>query len=252
MNTHLTSIQQLFEETLQDNMLGLYVYGSVAMNCFNPTRSDIDLLIVVKARLKDHDITSLTQRLLALRDTMTPGIECSVMLEEHLFRLVHPTPCEYHFSDYHLERYRSDPDYRIVRYEDPDLASQATMAYLRGITLYGKPLAERYPVPDERAYMASILHDIEDADSAILSNSLYTVLNLCRVLYYVREGAFASKKEGGEWALTTLPANYRPMVQMYVNAYTGPSPEEKADPAQLAEFAAYMCREIDHLLESRT
>ena len=33
---------------LQDNLIGIYLHGSLAMGCFNEKKSDIDLLVVVK------------------------------------------------------------------------------------------------------------------------------------------------------------------------------------------------------------
>ena len=35
-------------ETIGENLLGVYLHGSVAMGCFNPKSSDLDLLVGVK------------------------------------------------------------------------------------------------------------------------------------------------------------------------------------------------------------
>ena len=32
----------------KDNLTGIYLHGSLAMGCFNPNKSDIDLIIVIK------------------------------------------------------------------------------------------------------------------------------------------------------------------------------------------------------------
>lgn len=45
----------LFKEELGDNLVGIYLHGSLAMGCFNPDTSDIDLLLVVADKLtRDH------------------------------------------------------------------------------------------------------------------------------------------------------------------------------------------------------
>ena len=33
-------------EILQDNLVGVYLHGSSVMGCFNPEKSDIDLIVV--------------------------------------------------------------------------------------------------------------------------------------------------------------------------------------------------------------
>ena len=38
---------------LQDNLVGVYLHGSAVMGCFNPDRSDIDLIVVVERPIPD-------------------------------------------------------------------------------------------------------------------------------------------------------------------------------------------------------
>jgi len=40
-------------ELLGGNLVGVYLHGSYAMGCFNPEKSDLDLLIVVKNEIPD-------------------------------------------------------------------------------------------------------------------------------------------------------------------------------------------------------
>src|SRR5579872_4704845 len=35
-------------DALADNLVGIYLHGSLTMGCFHPERSDIDLLVVVR------------------------------------------------------------------------------------------------------------------------------------------------------------------------------------------------------------
>ena len=36
----------LFKEELGSHLVGVYLHGSLAMGCFNPEASDVDLLVV--------------------------------------------------------------------------------------------------------------------------------------------------------------------------------------------------------------
>lgn len=244
MQKQLESIKTLFLGALSENLVGVYLHGSLAMGGFNPSSSDIDILVVVKKPLSESAAKQISQRILLLLEELENSMECSIVLEEHLSRFVYPTPCEYHFSDYHRERYLTDEDYVCGGYEDYDLASQITVAYYRGKTLYGQPLAELYPPIDRQHYLASILHDIGHAVKDITSNPMYITLNLCRVLYFVREGAIASKQEGGQWGVRNLPQPNQGVVQCYLSKYSGENVNREVSPSELVEFAETMLAEI--------
>ena len=57
-------------EILRDNLVGVYLHGSLVMGCFNPQKSDIDLIIVSDRPLSDYDkkaYMEMTVELNALR-----------------------------------------------------------------------------------------------------------------------------------------------------------------------------------------
>ncbi|MEC0167533.1 aminoglycoside adenylyltransferase domain-containing protein [Paenibacillus graminis] len=235
----------IFSEELGEDLAGIYLHGSLAMGCFNPAGSDIDILVVIRTKLQRAGAVRIGRKLLSLRDDIANGLEISVIREAVLASVTCPTPCELHFSDYHRERYRADQDYVCGGYEDKDLASQIAVAYYRGRTLYGQPLAMQYPPVNSGAYLSSILHDIADAAADILENPMYIILNLCRVLYYLQEGKIVSKREGGEWGTVSLPPEFRELVQVCLNQYNGVSENRQVQPEQLAAFAGYMLDQIE-------
>lgn len=240
---HLDKFTAIFVEEVRENLVGIYLHGSLAMGCFNPARSDIDLLVVVKEKMPVSSIKQVKSKILSLREEMTNGLEFSVIMESHLTHFVYPTPFEFHYSDFHREKYIADDNYLCGGYEDADLASQIAVAYQRGMTLHGQPLAERYPPIENRYYLASILHDIECASVDIITNPMYITLNLCRVLYFIKEGKITSKREGGEWGVDYLPSQYQNLVQNYLNEYIG-CESQIVDQSQLSEFADMMLETI--------
>ena len=42
------------EAILKDNLVGIYLHGSAVMGCFNPDKSDLDLIIVVNEAIPDN------------------------------------------------------------------------------------------------------------------------------------------------------------------------------------------------------
>ncbi|WP_054026316.1 aminoglycoside adenylyltransferase domain-containing protein [Bacillus sp. FJAT-28004] len=250
MQLYLDKIVLLFKGELEGNLSGIYLHGSLAMGCFHPQRSDIDFIVVIRESLTAENKKRIAKLVLELDDEMPNerGMEFSVILESHLNAFVYPTPCEMHYSDFHKERYQSDENYVCGGYEDNDFAAQLVVAYYRGKTLYGKSLAELYEPIDRKYYLASIYYDIKDASDDIMDQPMYITLNLCRVLFYLRDGNISSKKEGGEWGVKALPNEYQDLVRKCLDEYTGVTGKQEFDPELLAAFADNMLREIKQLI----
>ena len=70
----------------------------------------------------------------------------------------------------------------------------------------------------------------------------YAILNACRTLAWLRDGAFRSKEEGGLWALAELSPELREPVKGALSAYRGASPD--IDRRALDRFAAFAHRAI--------
>jgi predicted nucleotidyltransferase len=246
---YLAKIIDLFKEEMGNNLVGIYLHGSLAMGCFHPTKSDIDFLVVAEKELTAEVKKSIAKKLLSLDEELpnSGGLEMSIVLERYLKPFVHPTPFEFHYSALHREKYSKDENYICGGLEDPDLAAHIVVTYHRGITLYGKPIKKVFrPVP-KQYYIQSILSDVENAKAAISESPVYYTLNLCRVLYFLKHGIISSKKEGGEWAVTSLPAKFRRLVLECLNQYNGLLDDIKISDDELIEFATYMLKEIQHL-----
>lgn len=208
---------------LGDCLTGVYLHGSAAMGCFQPQKSDVDLLIVVENAPTDE----LKLQYMAMVTAMNAhapqkGIELSVLRRDVCKPFVYPTPYELHFSVMHLERYRENPaEYvRAMHGEDRDLAAHCMMLRHRGVRLYGPEIEQVFgPVSDE-AFVNSVYQDIRTAQEDILKAPVYVILNLCRAAAYREEGLILSKREGGEWALNDWQlAPYQGMIRAALKAY---------------------------------
>ncbi len=87
------------------------------------------------------------------------------------------------------------------------------MVLHRGKKLYGKEIKDVFSdVPDEY-YLKSILYDISDYNNEFVTNNfVYVILNLRRILEYVKERLILSKKEGGEWAIKNTDGIYNEVI----------------------------------------
>jgi predicted nucleotidyltransferase len=246
IQTYLDKIAEIFKEEMKDNLTGIYLHGSLAMGCFNPDRSDIDLLVICEREMNNGTKRKIIKRLLSLTHGHRNQVEMSIVLKKYLDDFVYPTPFELHF--FH-PKYLTDDDYICggKGFADPDLAGHFTVAYHRGIRLCGQELKEIFKAIDRNDYIESIFNDIKDAPNEITENPVYFTLNLCRVLYYLKKGVVSSKKEGGEWGLNHLPPDYRETVQQCLDVYSGKAQEINLSNHTLVEFSNWMLCECEQL-----
>lgn len=225
-----------------DNLVGIYLHGSAAMGCFNPASSDIDLIVIIKEALDFDKRRAYIDDMVRLNARAPKkGLEVSVVRREVCDPFVYPTPFEFHFSPMYLDACVNAPDEyaRSVGHSDPDLAAHFTVIRERGRVLLGEGIPAVFGEVDGKYYMDSIWTDVSGSESDILSEPVYIVLNLARVLAYTREGLVLSKAEGGKWALDNLPREFMPVVEGALCEYGGKNRMD-ADAAALTEYARYM------------
>lgn len=231
---------------LADNLTGIYLHGSAAMGCFDVQKSDIDLLVVVNEDIPD-EIKCRYMNMVVELNTYAPkkGIELSVVRRDVCKPFIYPTPFEVHFSNTHLEWYRTDPADYIGRMKgtDKDLAAHFTIVYHRGKCLYGREIKDVFGEVDREFYFDSIWCDVENAEKEILDNPAYMILNLCRVLAYKEDELILSKPEGGKWGLENIPEIYHPLILQALNEHSSDEPI-KPDRDCACQYAAYMIARI--------
>ena len=207
-------------EILKENLVGVYLHGSAVMGCYQPKKSDLDFMVVVKENMTDADKRAFLDSVVML-DAAGPakGIEMSIVIRDVCDPFVYPTPFILHYSRMHTEWYRRDPeDYiRKMNGTDSDLAAHFSVIRGRGVCLYGLPM--------------------------ITENPMYLILNLPRVLAWLKEKKILSKKEGGEWGLGSLPEAYHPLLRSALKEYAE-GINEQYDPETAKRYAAYMLEQI--------
>ena len=241
-----TAFAEMAKEILKDRLTGVYLHGSAVMGCYQPKKSDLDFLVVVNTALSDTEKRGFMDRLLDLdHECPGKGIEMSIVIKDVCNPFVYPTPFILHYSRMHTGWYRRDPeDYiRKMNGTDKDLAAHITVIRNRGICLYGLPIHEMFGDVPEGHYLDSILGDVSDAENEITDNPMYMILNLTRVLGYLREKKILSKKEGGIWGLKNLPERYHPLIRSALDEYES-GKETCYDSAISREYAAYMLGQV--------
>ena len=246
MDTVINSFVEKSKEILQDNLVGVYLHGSAVMGCYNPAKSDIDLIVVVKESIEDSVKSTFMDMVIDLNEKgPAKGIEMSIVKRCVCKPFVYPTPFELHFSVAHLNWYRKVPDDYVskMKGEDKDLAAHFTIINHRGECLYGASIKDIFADVPVQDYIDSIWNDIAEAEEEITDNPLYIILNLARVLAYIRDRLVLSKKEGGEWALKNVHVKYHSLIQDALIEYA----EDRNifyDTNLAKDYAKYMVGEI--------
>ena len=246
IQSYVNDITTVFVDELHDDLVGVYLHGSLAMGCFNPVTSDVDMLVICSTEMTNDTKKIIIKRLLSLTQGNRNQLEMSIVLERNVKDFVYPTPFELH---YFHPNYLIDENYVCggEGFYDPDLAGHMVVTYHRGVTLSGGEIKNVFSPIARRYYIESIFNDIEDAPKLIIKNPVYFTLNLCRVLYFLKEGKVASKKEGGEWGIRNLPEDFKTIVEQCLAVYNGSAKDIYIGSNEIVHFATWMLSECKQL-----
>lgn len=240
-----------FRDISGRDLVGVYLHGSLALGCFNPLRSDLDLLAVTQQGLGVEAKRQLGELFLEVSGSPSP-IEISFLIWKDLFPWKHPTPYDFHYSEHWRDDFTcalSGDEWQTWNDEkrlDGDLAGHITVLEQRGICLYGIPTADVFPEVPIDDYRDSILKDVLDPIFGVnsdLTYPAYVLLNACRTYAFLRTGSIFSKQEGGEWAMGELPKRFQPVLQAALQAYLNQRDDrsiDKQDARLLADYLSHL------------
>jgi streptomycin 3"-adenylyltransferase len=227
VRAQVTGLVEQLSDLMGSALAGVYLHGSLAYGCFNPDTSDLDLLVLAARPLLRDTKLGIAQA--CLRRSLKPApIELSVLAPADLAPWQFSTPFQFHFSEPWRERLTADTSRTAwltwpsgPQGTNPDLAAHVTLARARGIALVGPPAAEVFPEVPPADYLAAITADSEAALTQPLTNPVATVLNLCRVAWYLRAQVLSSKEEAGVWAQDAVRAAHKDLVSQALAVYRG-------------------------------
>jgi streptomycin 3"-adenylyltransferase len=195
LREYLAELIRRTSSVLDDQLVGVYLYGSAAMDAFVPSRSDVDVLVVTTPAVAAEARHTLAE---ALSPIALPcpgvGLELSVVTSASA-----RTPSDAPAFELHIETQDGLVVDGLGHPGDPDLVAHFGMARERGSALLGPPPAEVFADVDRRRLLRSFADDVTWGLDQGLAG--YAVLNACRALRFATDGGLYSKLEGGEWAL---------------------------------------------------
>ena len=207
----LSRLTDDIRRSLDDSLVGLYVYGSLVTGDFDKEHSDIDLLAVVRSDIEGHDFDRLDEM-------------------HERFIVDHPA-----WEDRVEVAYVSVPALRGFKTETSDIAvvspgepfhvKEAGKDWLinwymvreHDVALYGPSSRTLIPELSRAEFVEAVRKQSGDWTAWVYGmrrrgEQSYAVLTMCRALYACTHGEQASKERAALWAQSYLP-QWAPLIQ---------------------------------------
>jgi predicted nucleotidyltransferase len=210
MDAQLDRAVALVRETLTEDLLGLYLFGSAALGALTPT-SDLDLLAVTRRPTTADERRRLFAGLRAL-SKRPRHLELTVVVQGDVRPWRYPPRMDLQYGDWlHGEIPPPAPN--------PDLAVLLTMTLQSGTTLVGPPPAAVLdPVPP-----GAVLRSGVDAIDGLLADldddTRNVLLTLARIWCTAETGEIRAKDAAADWALPLLQPERRPALERARDGY---------------------------------
>lgn len=219
LSRFLNSIQEIFHE----NLIGIYVTGSLSYGDFSQNNSDIDLVILLKNKVSEKEMRALKkfhERFENDFPKWAKRLECSYIHMNMIHRRKPPKePRPYFNEGIFYEKAPYGNEWVITQYE----------LWNFSIPLFGpafNTLIKQIEISDvQKACIDYLFQEWELKVAAYYNknyfqdghNQSYAILQMCRILYTVICGKFGSKKEAASWVKNNFAPEWRNLIEAAEN-----------------------------------
>lgn len=216
VNTILSDLLARVQVILGDNFVGMYLYGSLATNTFDPDSSDIDFLVATRNEVEE----AVFRQLQAMHAELGQAdSKWAIQLEGAYISL--PELRRYSERKHpHIDRGESD---LLMKPFHTDWVVQRYVLREYGITMVGPPIRDlidpisgddlRQAMVDMMAVWWELMLD----DPAPLDSDgyrAYAIMTMCRVLYTMETGDILPKGAAVEWAIKRLDDEHARLAKL--------------------------------------
>ena len=246
----LEAIATDFPGILRENLVGIYLWGSLTYDAFDLACSDVDCVVVTRRDIDDREFSELDEwfRNEKANNRWIERIDMRFVID-HEFLDKASRCCGFYHYTRKLVRHASDGN--------PFIWMNVAQS---GITLWGKDAKLIAPrVSDQclndalRLELAYLKQDLSSnagdrSDKTFIHNA-YAVLTACRILYSAHCRTLTSKSAAYDWAIEKVPAMWREVLHVargnrQKNAGST-TPRLEQDAMSFVEFVA---DEVDRML----
>ncbi|MDY2590854.1 MAG: DUF4111 domain-containing protein [Agathobacter sp.] len=247
----INNVVDIWKRYLGDDLIGVYLHGSIALNAFHPDSGDIDILVVVRDSLEVVTKLEIAGDIIEIDRSPRP-LEMSAVKQIDAKNWKTPGNCVFHYSDFwtekYLERFRNpDTEVYVADHEFPDADVTGYIKLLKqcGIVLYGEEIQEVFADVSDEDFWSAISADIEDYDFHDYDARYLTsnVLILGRILSFKKEKRILSKYEGGLWMINNVPEDLKYLPELAMKVWFE-GEEHMLPEADLKRLRDYLVGEI--------
>jgi hypothetical protein len=200
VDAYLAALAGRAREVLGERLVGVYAGGSLALGAYEHGRSDLDVVLVVDARLSRETKEALVA---ALRHESLPcparGLELVVYTRAVATSGGVGADFELNLNTGQAMPFRADFAF------DPEVGSHwfaidRAIIRERGLAVTGPPTRDVFAQIPRSLLLPVVVESLRwhEGGEALGDDA---VLNACRALRYARTGSWTSKPEAGRWAL---------------------------------------------------
>jgi hypothetical protein len=249
INALLADLVASVQRLLRAHMIGMYLYGSLALGDFDRERSDIDLIVVTDGELDRAVVDALTKMHDAFITRSSPWpakLEVAYVPRQALHPEVDPKA-----------RYPQLEKDRELALEPLESGWVIQLYTLRehGIVVAGPAAHTLVPLIDPaQMRRASAAYALVWADQSTFDpewlewvrdrrNQAFVVLTLCRMLYTLDSGRVASKPQAARWMTETTGTRWAALIE---NALVHQDAIGTVSPNEVQETIALIDHTVEH------
>jgi predicted nucleotidyltransferase len=243
----LRSIAADFPVVLKENLVGVYLWGSLTYGAFDERCSDVDAVVVTRRDLDDAEFSALEKWFSGStgRNPWTEKLDMRFVIDGE-FLDKRSRCCGFYSGK--LGRHGSDGN--------PIIWLNVGQC---GVTLWGRDAKQTAPAISDQCLNDALLLELNylkedlaknagDRSDRSFRHNAYAVLTACRILYTARHRRIVSKERASDWVVAAIPPEWRPTVAAaWLNRLSSSgrtTPDLKHDAAGFVRFADEQTKQI--------
>jgi len=247
INDILTMLSKYLKDILDNQLVGVYLTGSLTYGDFDRGSSDIDFLVVSRSSLSDRQreqVKNLHNQIAEKYPLWAKRIECSYITEDMLENIEPPINSRPYINGGQM--WNPDPPY------GNEWMLNLYVLYESGIALVGPDpkILINHPINIELVREASRKDFHQEwepllKDSSSLQDShfqAYVILTLCRILHRAKNDKVASKKVASAWVKKLYSKTWHHLIEAAENWQHG---QEMNKIEETLNFIRFISTEIN-------
>ena len=207
----LHEIARDFPALLENNLVGVYLWGSLTYEAFDERCSDVDGIVVTHSAIDDRAFAALERwfRSARKRNPWTDRLDMRFVIDQEFLDKTSRC-CGFQFGK--LARHGSDGN--------PLIWINIGQS---GITLWGKQAKRVAPEVTDQCLNDALLLELDylkedlathagDHSDRAFKHNAYAVLTACRIFYTAYHRTLVSKERASGWAMEAFPEPWRTVI----------------------------------------